>query len=236
MTELPVREPPPAAPAPEPGRSAPTWVIVAFLLGGALLLGLAVAGLLLSTDDGERTSSEWNGTMLPAAPQRPDAVLVDTEGLPFDLRSSTTGKLTILFFGYTSCPDACPMQMATLSAALDRMSIPVEVLFVTTDPERDSPEVIRSWLDSFDRDFIGLTGEPDVLDGLQTDMQVSVALRDAADERGDYLVGHYTGAFLITPDDRAHLVYGFGTRQQDWLEDLPKVLEQEPWMTGGPTT
>ncbi len=200
------------------------------MLGGLVLLAIALGAWMVSSGNDEAaTASEWKGTELPNAPARPDAVLVDTSGQPYDVHAETAGEMTVLFFGYTNCPDACPIQMATLSQALPRTDVPVKVLFVTTDPERDTPEVLRRWLDGYDTSYVGLTGPPSLLTDLQRDMQVSTALRADAEADGGYLVGHYTGAFLITPDDRAHLVYGFGTRQQDWLDDLPKAAANEEW-------
>ncbi len=235
MADLSVGDRPAPAPAPSPPGATPAWALAAFLLGGLVLLAIALGAWMVSSgNDQEAAVGQWKGTELPNAPARPDAVLVDTSGQPYDLRSETAGELTVLFFGYTNCPDACPIQMATLSQALPRTDVPVKVLFVTTDPERDTPEVLRRWLDNYSSDFVGLTGTSEQLSALQSDMQVSTALRADAEADGGYLVGHYTGAFLITPDDRAHLVYGFGTRQQDWLDDLPKVAEHEEWSAAVP--
>lgn len=214
--------------------------MVAFALGGVLFVAIAIgAYLMASGGDDTADASEWNGTTLPRAPARPDAQLVDTNGQPFDLRAETGGELTVLFFGYTNCPDACPIQMATLTQALGRITTPVRVVFVTTDPERDTPEVLRSWLAGFSEDFTGLTGSQAQIEQMQKDMQVTVAIQEAARENGQYIVGHYTGAFLITPDDKAHLAYGFGTRQEDWTQDIPKAAANQGWARatsgGGPS-
>lgn len=212
--------------------------LVLFAIGGlALLAAGAAAYLFASSSSGDDEASEWRGTVLPLAPAVPEVTLTDTSGAPFDLQAAMHGKLSVLFFGYTNCPDACPIQMATLNQALDNIDQAVQVVFVTTDPERDSPEVLRSWLDGFDRDFIGLTGDLDDLEALQADMGVTVALKEATEANGQYLVGHYTGAFVVPPDGRAHLAYGFGTRQEDWTVDLPRAAREPAWAgppDGGP--
>jgi protein SCO1 len=223
-----------APPPPEPTPSGPPgisrWALVSFVAGGLAFLAIAVAAMTLpSGDESPDDTGPWRGRLVEPAPERPDAVLVDTAGQPFDLRAETGGRFTLLFFGYTSCPDACPIQMAQLAQALDRVRLPIDVVFVTTDPERDTPERIRSWLNGFDSSFVGLTGTPDQLEQLQTDMQVSVAIREEPDAAGNYLVGHSTAVFAITPDDRAHLSYPTGTRLEDWVNDLPEAFAKSEW-------
>jgi len=83
-------------------------------------------------------------------------------GGPFEFHTETEGFVTLLFFGYTYCPDVCPLHMANISAVLKKLPPEVanriKVVFVTTDPERDTPERLREWLGAFDRKFIGLLG------------------------------------------------------------------------------
>lgn len=222
---------PPSAPQPPAVRPA---TLALFAVGGLLLLAIAVGAYVWASSGGDGEAAAWQGTQLPLAPALPETTLVDTSGQPFDLQAAAAGKLSVLFFGYTNCPDACPIQMATLNQALGKIDQAVQVIFVTTDPERDSPEVLRRWLDGFDRDFIGLTGSLDEIEALQAQMGVTVALREAAEDNGEYLVGHYTGAFVVPPDGRAHLAYGFGTRQEDWTVDLPRAAREPAW-AGQPT-
>ena len=107
-----------------------------------------------------RTDSELRGVELPEPFPAPDFTLRDTEGAEFDFLRETSGYLTLLFFGYTHCPDICPVHMANLAAVLGDLLYEqrsrVKVVFVTTDPERDTPAVVREWLDRFDRSFIGI--------------------------------------------------------------------------------
>ena len=110
----------------------------------------------------------YRGVALPAPLEKPRFTLTDTEGRPYDFRERTEGDVTLLFFGYTSCPDICPVHLTNLGEVL--RSLPgevrsrVKVVFVSVDPERDAPERIGEWLQAFDRGldstFVGLTGTP----------------------------------------------------------------------------
>jgi protein SCO1/2 len=210
-------------------------VLVAFALGGLIFVAIAVGALVLAGDDDAVATdpTRWQGTVLEPAPERPDFVLTDTEGRPFDFRAETDGRLTLLFYGYTNCPDVCPIHMATIAQALDRVNVDARVVFVTTDPARDTPERIRAWLDGFDPEFIGLTGSDDDVARAQQAIGASVAQKGEADAAGDYEVGHNAGVWVITPDDRVHLLYGFGTREQDWATDLPEIATEPEWAAAG---
>jgi protein SCO1/2 len=221
----------PTSPAPaRPGVA--TWTVVGFAVGGLILLGIAVLAIAWKDDGGSSGGPTWNGRVLDPAPERPATDLVDTSGAPFDLRSATAGQLTLVFFGYTDCPDICSIQMATLKQSLDRVEVPAKVVFITTDPSRDTPERLRSWLDSFDPTFVGATGSPAAIEQAQQDLGVTVAVADTADDSGDYLVGHSSAVYVITGDDRAHLAYPAGTRQEHWANDLPRIADESGWQAG----
>src|SRR5689334_12996628 len=118
----------------------------------------------------ENGDSYRGGIVTPPLP-KPSFVLTDTSGAPFDFSNRTRASVTLLFFGYTYCPDQCPMHMANIGAALKRlppaMADQVKLVFVTTDPARDTPERLRQWLDNFDKRFIGLTGNDATLLAVQ---------------------------------------------------------------------
>src|SRR4051794_16006592 len=102
----------------------------------------------------EKSSADtFSGAVLPRPYHVPTTGLTDTAGRPFSLANSTHKRLTLLFFGYTHCPDECPTTMATLASAMlqldssDRAN--VQVVFVTTDPARDTGRVLRHWLDRY---------------------------------------------------------------------------------------
>ena len=170
----------------------------------------------------------WRGAALGTAQPRPDFTLTDTAGRPYDFAAETRGRLTLLFFGYTSCPDVCPIHMATLAGALDQPGVPEPVVvFVTTDPERDTAEHLRDWLDNFSPDFVGLRGTPEQIRAAEIAAQVPPSMRGTG-EGDDYEVGHAAQIIAYTPDDQAHVVYPFGVRREDWIADLPRLPTEWP--------
>jgi protein SCO1/2 len=166
-------------------------------------------------------------TILPPIP-KPEFVLRATDGKPFDFRKETAGYVTLLFFGYTHCPDVCPVHLANIAAALGKSSPEVnngvKVVFVTTDPARDTPEVIRTWLDKFDRRFIGLSGDSAEIAGALRQVRMGAPTREQLPNDTTYYVGHAAFVMAFTRDDLAHVVYPFGIRQADWVKDLQKMV------------
>lgn len=206
------------------------------LIGLVALLLAAGAYLRVSANTGDDGSSDGSelvlhGTTLAQPWDRPDFTLSDTAGEPFDFAEETAGRLTLLFFGYTSCPDVCPIHLSTLASVLARPGMPEPlVVFVGIDPARDTAAAVRTYLDRFDTDFIGLVGTPEELEAAQRETGVAVAFAEPADAGGDYLVGHAAQIVAYTADDKAHVVYPFGVRQQDWTLDLPLLADSDLWI------
>jgi protein SCO1 len=170
------------------------------------------------------------GVVSPPLP-KPRFVLIDTSGAPFDFWNRTRGSVTLLFFGYTYCPDQCPLHMANIGVALKKLPADiadqVKLVFVTTDPARDTPVVLRRWLDHFDKDFIGLTGTEAVLASVQNAAGVPAA-RKAEPRNGNYSVAHSNFVIAYTKDNLAHVIYPGGVGKDDWVHDLP-LLVKETW-------
>jgi len=171
------------------------------------------------------------GLITPPLP-KPQFVLTDTSGAAFDFRQKTEGYVTLLFFGYTYCPDQCPMHMANLGAALKKIPADianqVKLVFVTTDPARDSPAVVRGWLDLFDRRFIGLTGTERAIESVERAVGVPPAIK-AGPANGNYGVTHANFVLAYSKDDLAHVIYPGGVTKDDWAHDLP-LLIKETWI------
>ena len=141
-------------------RSALPAVLLA--VGLVLLVGCTVAPEQ-NTEHGYADPAGYQGgSSLPEPYIMPDITLTDTAGQPYNLASSPSKPVTLLFFGYTKCPDVCVTVLADLATALQRMPIAdrdhIQVVFVTTDPARDNGKQIRAYLDRFDPTFVGLTG------------------------------------------------------------------------------
>jgi protein SCO1 len=176
--------------------------------------------------------AKYRGGLVSPPLPKPKFTLTDTSGAPFDFASKTQGYTTLLYFGYTHCPDMCPLEMATIAQAFRKIpqgtADRFKVVFVTTDPERDSPQVLRAWLDHFDKRFIGLTGSQAAIDAAQISANLTPAKKSAVRADGNYEVGHSTFVFAYTKDNLAHLVYPAGVKEDDWAHDLP-YLAIETW-------
>ena len=183
--------------------------------------------------------------------RRPSFVLRDTSGRPYDFGAETGGTPTYVYFGYTSCADECPTAMADLAAALRRspetLREKTKVVFITTDPQRDTGPVIRRFLDQFSTTFVGLTGTPAELEAAQRAAQVPVAERGGQQEtlpgRPDqhehapgtaphshagplgYAVGHPDVILAYDAADRLPVVYGGGTGPEGIAADLPALAD-----------
>lgn len=210
-------------------RAAATAAAVALTALSAGLVACAPDDGSASADARERQTG-YRGVAVPDRPRMPDVVLTDTEGAPFDLRARTQGDVTLLFFGYTHCPDVCPVQMTNLAAVLEELRPSergrIQVVFVTTDPERDTPERLRSWLDRRDETFVGLRGPMEKVNEVQRKLGLPASARQGPREGADgYTVGHASQVLAFTPDGRARLAYPFGSRQTAWAHDLPILVD-----------
>jgi protein SCO1/2 len=176
-------------------------------------------------------SDTYRGGLVTPPLPKPAFVLTDTSGAAFDFRHETEGYVTLLFFGYASCPDQCPMHMANLSAALKKLPAgtadQVKLVFVTTDPARDSRAALRRWLDLFDRHFIGLTGTARAIEAVERAAGVPPAVKTGL-VNGNYAVSHANFVLAYSKDNFAHVIYPGGISQDDWVHDLPMLI-RERW-------
>lgn len=167
----------------------------------------------------------------------PAFTLTDTEGDRFDFLEETAGSLSFLFFGFTHCPDICPVQLANLGAALGDLPYgerrQVKVVFITTDPERDTPDVVRDYLDRFDHEFIGLIASTDSVNAVLASLDLPPSVKEPIPGTDDYTVGHVAQIMAITGDGLIRLAYPGGIRQNDWRNDLPALLRLNASVTGG---
>jgi protein SCO1 len=186
----------------------------------------ALAGCGISAESGGRA---YRGAMIAHAMPRPSFTLTDTHGHPFDFRAQTDDTVTLLFFGYLNCPDVCPVHLTNIATVMRGLpydvTSKVRVVFVTTDPARDTPEKLQAWLANFDPSFIGLRGTPEQVTAIEKSVDVPPAVAAAPDAAGGYEVGHAAQVLAFTRDDSAHVVYPFGTRQADWAHDLPLLVK-----------
>jgi len=171
----------------------------------------------------EGARDTYAGIDLAEPYRRPTFTLTDTTGAPFDFKSATAGNPTLLFFGYTRCPDVCPTTMADIAVALrglDKALVQqLQVVFVTTDPAYDTPAVLGEYLHRFDADlpqpFIGLTGDQAAID--QAQLATGVPL---AEDNGKT---HSSLLLLYGSDDQAHVAFDAGNTSRDIASDLRRV-------------
>jgi len=167
---------------------------------------------------------QYRGQIREVPSPVPDFTLPDTAGRPFAFAREARGHVTLLYFGYTHCPDICPVHLANLSAVLADLPWDlrqrIRVVFVTTDPDRDTPQALRRWLDTFDPAFVGLSGSVAQTNVAQALLGIPPIVRE---DRGpaDYAVGHAAQVIAFTPNGQTRVDYPFGTRQADWAHDLP---------------
>jgi len=196
----------------------------------ALALLLSLAACEPPRRSGDLDDSSLRGSIIETGGQRPEFTLSDTDGAPYSFADETEGLLSFIFFGYTNCPDVCPIHMATLASAIGRLD-PVDrgrvrVVFISVDPGRDTPEVLREWLNAFDPGFVGLRGElGDVNAVAESLLLPAAAVPENAGE--SYTVGHAAAVLAVTPDGATRVKYAFGTRQEDWGADLPLLLQRD---------
>lgn len=209
-------------------------LLVALALSLGIIFGLQAQGSQKAPEPAPANHVEtpYHGGLVSPPLPKPKFTLTDTSGAPFDFALKTQGYVTLLFFGYTHCPDICPLQMFMIAKVFKQlpadMADQFKVVFVTTDPERDSPQVLRSWLDHFDKRFIGLTGSAAAIDAAQVAANMPVAKKSAVRPDGAYEVGHAAFVLAYTKDNRAHVIYPLGVKQEDWAHDLP-FLAKETW-------
>jgi protein SCO1/2 len=170
-------------------------------------------------------------TVLDPPFKKPDLVLTDTHGKKYDLRAQTKGRPTLIYFGYTHCPDVCPLTMSNIAVAKKRLpkaeQDKLRVVFVTTDPERDTPAALGTWLKAQDPDFIGLTGGFPAIQAAARQLGISI---DPPEKKKDGTIvsSHGTEVIAFSPKtDGGYLVFDKDATVDNYTKDLPKIIKGE---------
>ena len=199
-----------------------------------LRLAVALAAVVLvagcasgSTDTTTSANGEsgWHGTGVSKGYPMPDLPFTDTEGQQVTPTEVARTPVTLVFFGYTHCPDICNVVLANFASAL-RGATPavrkdVRMLFVTTDPARDTPDVVRDYLDRFDPTYEGLVAPVGTVEKAAKALYISYEKPDGS-QGGNYMVSHgtYTTAFL---HGSARVVWSADTPVADLRADLTRL-------------
>lgn len=203
-----------------------------------LATSIAFAGVACSGSGGDNANgsvptletSGYQAAYLTSPKEKPDLVLQDTSGNTFDLKKETEGFVTLLFVGYTSCPDICPLHMSNVASTLADMPADqvehIKVVFITSDPARDTPEALREWLDLFDPMIIGLVPTEEQLSEVTTKLSMNpIQTHDLGN--GEYSVDHaaYILAFGAN-EDVARIGFLGGMEQEIYDHDIPLLVEE----------
>jgi protein SCO1 len=161
----------------------------------------------------------------PQRAESPALRLFDFDGRPRRL-ADYRGRVLVIFFGFVRCPDACPAELFKLALAMKRLgplSEHMQVLFVTLDPERDTPQVLKSYVTAFDPRFVGLTGSAAQIDRAAMSFYVEYA---RVGRGADYAIDHSTSTFVLDAHGRLRLVGTLDTTVDDLVHDLRRVAAE----------
>ena len=197
------------------------------LLASVLSAALLLCGCASGTSEGAEHGG-LHGTALKDPFEAPTVPLTDTHGASYSLAAQTDKPLTLLFFGYTNCPDVCQMVMANIASALARLDegqrADVDVVFVTTDPVRDTEKVLRGYLARFGDGLTGLTGDLDTIVDLAKSYGVFME-KEKKLASGGYDVSHSTNVFAIDAHDETAVTWRAETSPADLAADITTLLE-----------
>ena len=191
------------------------WIFVFLLITSVILLACKPAPEPIESNATDITGADFAKTL----------TLTDHNG---KLRSMNDfkGKVVVLFFGFTHCPDVCPTTMSDLKQAmklLGEQSNQVQVLFVTVDPERDTQEVLAKFVPSFDARFIGLRGSLQETAETLGNFKIFYS-KVPGKNKADYSIDHSAGMYVFDKDGKVRLYMGFGQKPAEIASDIRKLL------------
>jgi protein SCO1 len=191
-----------------------------------LLSFLLLAGVACSSFAAEK--QEFKGGLFDPPRPAPDFLLKGSDGSELRL-SRYRGKVIALGFGYTYCPDVCPTTLADLAQARKKLGTAAkefQVVYVTVDPERDTPERLRNYLVVFDKTFVGATGTPEQLAQVRKAYGISAVKKTFAESSAGYLLHHSSFVYLIDPTGSLRGMIPFGSSVDDIVHDVKIFLRR----------
>lgn len=196
-----------------------------FSWGIVLLLGLA----LFCVGCQVFGPYQYKGRVVDPPIVPPNFTLTRADGQPFHL-SDVRGDIALVYFGYTYCPDVCPLTMGKVKqalAGLDTGQKHIYVLFISVDPERDTPEVLSKYMAAFGPQFIGLRGDFDQVSQIMKPFGAFAEKQPVNDPALGYLINHTAYVYLVNPQGQVVLIYPFEFTSDDLRSDLTYLLQQE---------
>lgn len=169
---------------------------------------------------------QYHGLYLDSPMSVPAVTLTNQHGQPASL-ADFRGKVVLVYFGYTFCPDVCPMTLATVDKALEQLGSKadqVQLVMVSVDPERDTPAVLANYMSNFNPSFVGLTGDPDQIAAAAMPLGVYYQKHEGSAATG-YLVDHTASLMVLDREGRMRLVIPFETPAEDIAADLKQLIK-----------
>jgi protein SCO1/2 len=191
-----------------------------------LVCGLGVAGLLALAAGCRRGGASFSAIDVTGAAFGRDFALTDHLGQPRTL-ADYRGKVVVVFFGFTQCPDVCPTTLAEMAQALRELgprAERVQVLFVTVDPERDSQALLAQYVPAFDPRFVGLRGDAEAIERTAKEFKV-VYQKVPGSSPGSYSVDHTAGSYVFDPKGRLRLFVRHGKGPGPLAADIAQLLD-----------
>ena len=185
---------------------------------------IAAAPLLLAACGARKP--QFNAVDLTGADYAKDFQLPDTDGKVRRLQDFK-GKAVVVFFGYTQCPDVCPTTMADIAQAkklLGADGAKVQGIFITIDPERDTPDLLKAYVANFGPDFVALRGTPEQTAAVAKDFKVYYKKVEGKTP-GSYTMDHSAASFVYDPEGRLRLYARYGAGPQVLADDLKQLLQ-----------
>ncbi|WP_448336450.1 SCO family protein [Chloroflexus aurantiacus] len=192
-----------------------------------ITLILAVLSALLLSGCG---AYEFRGTVLEPPNPAPEIPLVDQFGNEFRL-SNYRDKVVLVFFGFTHCPDICPTALGDLKRVMEKLgndAAKVQVVFVSVDPERDTPDLMQRYLAAFNPTFLGLNGDRAVLEQVYKNYGVTVIKRELPNSGLGYTIDHSGYIYAIDQAGNWRLLWAHGTPVDDIVSDVQALLRNPP--------
>jgi protein SCO1/2 len=193
------------------------WLFALGLVGGLALIFLVVSPKM--------RPYAFHGTELQSPQPAPDFELSAANGRNVSLKDFD-GKIVLLYFGYTFCPDVCPATLSELGKALDLLGKDAQnvlVIMISVDPARDTPEILAEYVSHFHPGFIGVTGTPEEIAQVAASYGIFYEAHEGTAATG-YLVDHTATVLVIDQEGHLKLVFPFGTTAEDIAKDLAYLL------------
>jgi len=195
-------------------------------VGGGIVLAVAIVAALSVLF---ASQPSFRGTLYAEPfPPAEDFSLKKADGSEFHL-SDQKGKVVLLFFGYTACPDVCPTTLAEMKLVMEKLGDTgrdVQVVFVSVDPDRDTSEKMQTYVEHFNPSFLGLSGTIQELEPVWNDYSIT---REAVESDSAFgvIINHTARVFLVDPQGNMRLTFAYQTPVEDIVHDIRLVLEQE---------